>query len=271
MTRKALSPTAVVPGKVQQQRRQAKVVATAVAIRAAVLASAKASGWKPGRGAPAAHLAPAARAASDTPIHGQPHILNDPMFYPEHDERTESPAYKKVHRDLCVTQNLPCMVCGVRNSILAKAEWKNDPEMNPYGAKQMETHHHVIEWALANAIDPVLFAKTLLPHLRSSHQDNAAYQVDAFTAEQISDWVDHSPDNLWVLCDVHHRHKWVGIHEISYPLWVPQALFKTDFVKSVQAAEAAADAKPAPPAKTAASKRSAKKAPARKTSRKPAR
>lgn len=48
--------------------------------------------------------------------------------------------------------------------------------------------------------------------------------------------VDHSADNLWVLCDVHHRHKWVGIHHISYPMWAPQDLLKPEFVDQVQTA-----------------------------------
>ncbi len=25
-----------------------------------------------------------------------------------------------------------------------------------------------------------------------------------------------------MLCDVHHRHKFVGIHAITYPIWGPQ-------------------------------------------------
>jgi hypothetical protein len=65
--------------------------------------------------------------------------LDEIAFYPKHDPRTETPEYVAVHKELAITQNLPCLICGVRNSTL------NDAKQNPYGARQMETHHHVIE------------------------------------------------------------------------------------------------------------------------------
>lgn len=163
-------------------------------------------------------------------IHGQPEVLMDPMFYPAHDQRTESKEYKRVHHELTVQKDLPCLVCGVRNSTL------KDEKQNPYGASAMETHHHIVEWALANAIDPNLFSRALLPNLREKHKDNPDYKEETFSEQEVRDWVDHSPDNLWVLCDVHHRHKWVGIHHVSYPMWAPQDLLKPEFVKEVASA-----------------------------------
>lgn len=204
------------PGDLDFQAGQADVARKSRQIRAAVKAHATDAG--------------------EEAIHGRPAVLYDPMFYPAHDERTESAEYKKVHDDLTKTKDLPCLVCGVRNSILKSASRKADPEENPYGATQMETHHHIIEWALANAIDPDRFNKALLPNLRAKHADNETYKREAFTAEDIKDWVDHSPDNLWVLCDVHHRHKWVGIHHISYPMWAPQDLLKPAFQQQVASA-----------------------------------
>jgi hypothetical protein len=62
---------------------------------------------------------------------------------------------------------------------------------------------------------------------------------------EIHDWVDHSPDNLWVLCDVHHRHRYLGIHEISYPIWAPQDLLRPDFEDYVRQ-QVAADAPRSP-------------------------
>lgn len=147
--------------------------------------------------------------------------LHEVAFYPEHDKRTESPQYKKAHEHLTKDLDLPCLVCGVKSSTLG------DAMENPYGARQMETHHHVIEWALANAIDPAKFNKAIRPHLAHRH-DRPAYKRD-MSAQEIADWVDHSEDNLWVLCDVHHRARYFGIHEISYPIWCPQDLLKEDF------------------------------------------
>ncbi len=174
-------------------------------------------------------------------IHGRPEVLLDPMFYPEHDQRTESPGYAKVHKKLTVDDDRPCLVCGVKNSILKNEKTKKDPALNPFGAIQMETHHHVVEWALANAVDPKNFNKAIRPNLAGRHPDQAMYKRD-MTEQEILDWVDHSADNLWVLCDVHHRHKWVGIHHVSYPMWAPQDLLKPEFIDAVAKAEAEADA-----------------------------
>jgi hypothetical protein len=46
--------------------------------------------------------------------------------------------------------------------------------------------------------------------------------------------VDHSEDNLWVLCDVHHRAAFLGIHEITYPIWSPADMLIDDFENYVK-------------------------------------
>lgn len=160
-------------------------------------------------------------------IHENHRQLDERAFYPAHDARKESAAYAKVHKELCIDKDLPCLVCGVRHSTL------HDKKENRYAARAMETHHHIIEWALANAIDSDRFNKTLRPNLAHRHPHNAIYQRE-MTPQEIHDWVDHSPDNLWVLCDVHHRHKFLGIHEISYPIWCPQDLLRPDFEDMVK-------------------------------------
>jgi len=42
-------------------------------------------------------------------------------------------------------------------------------------------------------------------------------------------WVDHGPVNLMVLCDRHHRHREVGIHELTYPIWVAQKFIADEY------------------------------------------
>jgi hypothetical protein len=159
-------------------------------------------------------------------IHLNRRLLDEMAFYPAHDKRTETPAYKKTHHHLTVELDLPCLICGVKYSTLGSPE-------NTYGAKQMETHHHVIEWALANAIDTDKFNRILLPNLAQRHKSNPEYQ-QPFTQQQIRDWVDHSEDNLWVLCDVHHRAEYFGIHEITFPIWGPMNLLRSDFESYVE-------------------------------------
>jgi hypothetical protein len=182
-------------------------------------------------------------------INEKQRLLSEIAFYPKHAKRTETPEYKKVHKEMVVTKDLPCLVCGVKNSTL------KDPRQNTYGAKQMETHHHVVEWALANAVDAGKFNRILRPNLAHKHPDNPMYQSN-MSQQQIHDWVDHNSDNLWVLCDVHHRAKYFGIHEITYPIWCPMDMLERDFddyVRSELKKQTAAD-------KTAPKKRRVKSA-----------
>jgi hypothetical protein len=156
--------------------------------------------------------------------HIQRHTVDEMQFYPAHDQRRETPEYKTVHEKMTKQMDLPCLICGVRNSTLG------DPSKNPYGAKQMETHHHIIEWALANAIDENKFNSILRPHLAHRHPNDPVWQYETpFTVQKIRDWVDHSEHNLWVLCDANHRGKYVGIHEVTYPIWSPMNLLRDDF------------------------------------------
>ena len=155
-------------------------------------------------------------------IHAVSRLLREIVNYPGHAKRTNSPEYSKVHRDLAVVQDLPCLVCGVRNSTL-----KSKKE-NPCGARQMETHHHLVEWALANALDLGKFNERIVAHFRLRPHHDPIYNQD-FTEDQMLEWVDHHPDNLWVLCDIHHRTPLLGIHEITFPIWGPQDIVKDDF------------------------------------------
>jgi hypothetical protein len=99
-------------------------------------------------------------------IHKNPRLLKEIAFYPEHDKRRETQEYKAVHKKLTQELDLPCLICGIRNSTL------KDKQKNPYGARQMETHHHIIEWALANAVSGEKFNWALLPSLRRRHPEN---------------------------------------------------------------------------------------------------
>ena len=67
--------------------------------------------------------------------HAVERMLDERAFYPPHDKRKESPAYAKVHRQMTVTDDKACLVCGVRHSTLG------DVTKNPFGAVQIKTHH----------------------------------------------------------------------------------------------------------------------------------
>lgn len=185
----------------------------------------------------AAHL-PADPSSSDSDIahyHVVERMLDEQAYYPPHDKRTESPAYAAVHKQMTIADDKHCLVCGVQHSTLG------DADKNPFGAVQLETHHHTIEWALANAIDPNKFNQHIRPGLQRLAESRPAglsalytqfddAYKDTMDAKTIQDWVDHGYDNLWVLCDVHHRHKFVGIHAITYPIWGPQDVVNQDSI-----------------------------------------
>lgn len=93
----------------------------------------------------------------------------------------------------------------------------------------MEAHHYIIERALANAVDSAKFNAILLPDLKHRYTKKAGYPKEAFTAEDVAKWDDHSEDNLWVLGDLRHRTQYVGIHEITDPIRRPMDLLRDDF------------------------------------------
>jgi hypothetical protein len=186
-------------------------------------------------------------------VQGSQRVLEEMEFYPAHDPRQETPEYLAAHKKLVVDQNRACLVCGVRHSTLS------DPTRNLYRAKQLETHHHVVEWALINAVDADKFNRILLPALRARHPFKLLYRKSALTVAEVKAWIDHDEDNLWVLCDVHHRAKFFGIHEITHPIWGPVDLLRDDFAtyvrEQIQGTAAAKPAKPNGKKKAGAKKR----------------
>ncbi len=78
------------------------------------------------------------------------------------------------------------------------------------------------------AVSVEKFNARIVQRFRHYRFHDPIYNKD-FTRKQMEDWIDHHEDNIWVLCDVHHRHKWLGIHSITGPIWGPQDLIREDF------------------------------------------
>ena len=135
-----------------------------------------------------------------------PHIvtrtLTEAIAYPEHDPRTESAEYRKVHHHLVDVLDEPCWICGQRQS-------QNPPRLHN------ETHHAVLEWALCGAADPAKILATF-PIMGEA------------TEPALRQWLD-SESNMLVLCPMHHRGAMYGIHSITYPAWVAQRYFHDDY------------------------------------------
>jgi hypothetical protein len=116
--------------------------------------------------------------------------LDENVSYPKHPPRTESKTYVKTHHHLIYEMDAPCWICGVRHST----------------GGAMESHHYRFEWASQFGLD---LAKV------------EADFPDLTDREKLAEWVD-SEGNMLVLCATHHRSKYEGIHEITYPAWLLQ-------------------------------------------------
>jgi hypothetical protein len=168
-------------------------------------------------------------------LHETSRTLHERAFYPQHEPRRASSSYRTVHRRMVEDEDLPCRICGVRASTLHR------PKLNPYRATQMETHHHTIEWAMANAVDLERFQQIvaalaqITPEKYGRMRQGQVVRDELgrvlarrFTRAEMLAWIDSDRDNLWVLCDVHHRHQWFGVHAITGPVWEAQRFLRQE-------------------------------------------
>ncbi len=141
-------------------------------------------------------------------VHITPLSVASEELSPPHPPRVETPEYAKAHHFLIYTKNAPCQVCGVTRRTLKNAR------RNPFGAKQLETHHAKVERSLADACD-----------WRKVHEDYpSVYDQESFLR-----WVD-SPENLIVVCDVHHRSVERGIHHLTVSDWNVQKYLRDGYI-----------------------------------------
>lgn len=156
--------------------------------------------------------------------------LTEDVFYPPHPPRTASALYARTHHQLVVVEDQPCAVCGVRNSTLA------DPAQNRDGAKALETHHNLIEWAGSSEIDwdklaedhpdlPNLVALAKAYHAHLVANGSFSGTLDPAIVTQFVD----SDEQMLVICDVHHRAASKGIHMITGPVWELQRYERGDW------------------------------------------
>lgn len=145
--------------------------------------------------------------------------LSETVFYPEHAPRTASALYAQTHHHLVYDLDLPCVVCGVRRSTLG------DLTQNRVGARAIETHHALVEWAGQTEINwdklaqdnptlPTLvsIAQAFHAHLLANGSLPPDYKLDA------TPFVD-STEQMLVICDVDHRGSQRGVHMITGPVW----------------------------------------------------
>ena len=154
--------------------------------------------------------------------------LSETVFYPPHAPRSASALYVQTHHRLVYDLDSPCVVCGVRHSTLGSPA-------NKVGAKALETHHALVEWAGQTEINwdklaednPTLpslvaIAQAFHAHLLANGELPPDYKLDA------TPFVD-STEQMIVACDVHHRSSGKGVHMISGPIWELQRYERGDW------------------------------------------
>jgi len=117
------------------------------------------------------------------------------IYYPEHDKRHETEEYRK-NREI-LTKQYGCYICGSKENL--------------------ETHHYGCEWAEWNSTNPEKLKEFLLE-----------FDIYGYS-KKYKDKPITSPDdirNLMVLCQKHHRHKFYGIHNMTFPIWIMQRIKK---------------------------------------------
>lgn len=142
-----------------------------------------------------------------TAAHHQQHTMIEVVDYDAHAARTESADFRKNKRQMVRQLDLPCWCCGSR---------------------EKREVHHLFEWALFSKLDPEKVLDTL--HV---------FDPYGYT-HQMGDKAIETPDdirNLIVLCGSHtidgveipgghHRGVNIGIHDITFPIWLAQRAVK---------------------------------------------
>lgn len=160
-------------------------------------------------------------AAAALPVHTTPDEETAGLleFYPPHPPRVDTAEYRHTHHQLINVEDRPCADCGVRRTTLA------DPAANPYGAKQMETHHYPLQREFGDAYDPAKVGQDF-PQVTDRHTLKAFIDSEA---------------NMLVLCDVCHRSPHRGIHHINASLQAAKRYLFTGYVFADTTANEAAD------------------------------
>ena len=163
-----------------------------------------------------------------TAEHEKHDTLTEDVFYPDHEQRTESPTFKKT-KAIGHGQKLPCCISG--------------------HTEKTEYHHVFCEWAFTDGVDwttvkkiangeikqlPVLDPHTDLPTGDTFPANQSLiYIIVQLAKVRGFDWQAFDPskpelfidsmENMLVLHEKFHRHKDHGIHVMSFPEWLFQA------------------------------------------------
>lgn len=157
--------------------------------------------------------------------------ITEDVFYPDHEQRTESPTFRRTKHDMDAHGMQVCAVCG--------------------STEEVQWHHRFIEWAFADAVDFDWIKGVATGKITQMWSEEAGKMVDIPKLHVVYDmlalthdfdWKGFDPSkpeafvdsgaNMWPLCQKHHLGKDHGIHVMSFPIWVVQSCLKRGFVFS---------------------------------------
>jgi len=145
-------------------------------------------------------------SALSVQMHKQSRNLFEVVITPEHDDRTESPEFRKSKEQLKTDGHFKCWVCGSVNDL--------------------QVHHYAAEWSLADDVD---FDK-----LKAFCEEWDVYGYGNFYKDTPMTSVDDIR-NMLVLCQQHHTgvdhddsNSGTGIHSMTFPAFIMQKLSKKD-------------------------------------------
>jgi hypothetical protein len=143
---------------------------------------------------------------TDVGAHYLRQTLREIVAYPPHGPRNTDPqarVFKTARKHLIYTLETGCWIGGATINDIRAGVPKGH---RCYGAKQLEAHHSIAEFAGLNEEDWRKVAKDF-PRLGIDSDESFRRAAN-------------SEGGLLILCDIHHRAASRGIHMISYPVWL---------------------------------------------------
>lgn len=143
---------------------------------------------------------------ADGPAHLERRTLREVVAYPEHGPRESDSHYKIFNHARHHLIEVLGAGCWIGGATLAQVKAGLPDGHRCAGARQLEAHHAVAEFAGLNEVDWQKVAKDFPQAGLHSDEDFLRFA--------------ESEAGLMILCDVHHRHPGKGIHSVTYPAWL---------------------------------------------------
>ena len=148
--------------------------------------------------------------------------------YPSHGCRAVK-QFNELTEERVVKGNQGCFICGV-----TAEDIRTKPQFKACGDIQL--HHCLAQFALENGVDVDKWNNTVIPLFNEGiiWNPNKLKLTAPMSAKQIHDFVNFGNANMLPLCQKHHRGKYTGIHNLTYPIWISQKFLKSQHLPENQ-------------------------------------